>query len=69
MRALLGVTTLEEEVAAARAVPHLGEGARVKVTLPGIVSQGPHFSQYGSGKLTSLKELDSIWPSQLVVMI
>ena len=54
---------------AASAPTYLGKGAGIKVPLPCIVSQRPHFSQYRSRKLTSLKELDSIWPSQLIVMV
>jgi len=54
---------------AASAALYLGKGAGIKVPLPCIVSQRPHFSQYRSRELTALKELDSIWSSQLVVMI
>ena len=54
---------------AASAATYLGKCTGIKVPLPCIVSQRPHFSQYRSRKLTPLKELDSIWPSQLVVMI
>jgi len=54
---------------AASAALYLGKGAGIKVPLPCIVSQRPHFSQYRTRKLTPLKELDGIWPSQLVVMI
>jgi len=54
---------------AASAALYLGKGAGIKVPLPCIVSQRPHLSQYRTRQLTPLKELDSIWPSQLVVMI
>jgi hypothetical protein len=54
---------------AASAATYLGKGAGIKVPLPCIVSQRPHLSQYRTRQLTPLKELDSIWPSQLVVMI
>lgn len=54
---------------AASVATYLCKGAGIKVPLPCIVSQRPHFSQYRSRKLTPLKELDSIWPSQLIVMV
>ena len=48
---------------------YLSEGSGVKVPFSCAVSQSPYFGQYRARQPTALKELDSIWTCQLVVMI
>ena len=47
----------------------LCKGARIQIPFSCAICQSPDFSQHWPWQLTALKELDSIWPCQLVVVI